>query len=148
MADLVKLADPMGLILCIDDDSNDVLLLQRSLIKGGIDCPLHHASSLQEAEDYLAGENQFADRLQFPLPDVILTDLAFRGGTGIDFLKWFASHPELARIPVLCVTGSEDPRKREEARRFGAPCVSKSANYIEVVNKIRELLICSPGYSS
>ena len=135
----------MGLILCIDDDSNDVLLLERGLLKAGMHCRVYHAWSLQEAEDYLSGERHFADRSSFPLPDVILTDLAFRSGTGIDFLKWFRSRPELARIPVLCVTGSDDPRKREEARRFGAPCVSKTANFAEVVDTVRDMLVSSPG---
>ena len=135
----------MGLILCIDDDSNDVLLLERGLSKAGMPCRVYHTWSLHEAEDYLAGDRQFADRSRFPLPDIILTDLAFRGGTGIDFLRWFRSRPELETIPVLCVTGSEDPQKREEARRFGAPCISKTADFTDVIDKIRGMLACSPS---
>jgi len=127
-------------ILYIDDDTNDVLLLERSLKREGISCQIYNARSLQEAKDYLAGEGKFVDRT---LPNVVLTDLAFRGGSGLDFLRWLQSHPELARIPVFCVTGSEDPEKREEARKFGAPCFTKTSSFSEVVDHLRSLMVRS-----
>ena len=140
MAGILHSAYLMGWILCIDDDSNDVLLLQRSLIKAGVSHALHHVRSLSEAVEYLQGEKKSSTGLAYPAPDLILTDLAFRGGSGLEFLKWFQSQPQLAHIPVLCVTGSEDPLKREEAQRFGAECVSKTANFDEVVAKVRCVL--------
>ena len=74
------------------------------------------------------------------LPTLMITDLAFRGGSGFDFLNWLRYHPEFAAIPVLCVSGTDDPRKLEQARNFGARCVAKTAMYREVMQVIEEAL--------
>lgn len=132
----------MSVILCIEDDPDDFFLMSRRLKGEGIECRLHNVRSLQEAEDYLCGENQFSDRARFPFPDLIVTDLAFRGGTGLEFLQWLRSKAELASITVICVTGSDDPNKLEQARLFGAPCVPKSASYSELATRVRQLLPC------
>jgi CheY-like chemotaxis protein len=134
----------MSLILCIDDDSDDMLLFQRSLNRAGLGCSIQQVSTLQEAEDYLSGKDRFGDRAAYPLPNLILTDLAFREGNGVDFLQWFRARPELAHIPVRCVTGSNDPHKRAQARSFGAACVSKTVDFAEVVELVREVLVLNP----
>lgn len=90
--------------------------------------------------DYLNGNEPYADRGKFPLPNIIVTDLAFRGESGLYFLNWFHSQDSFRHIPVICVTGSSDPRKLQQARNFGARCVEKCAMLEGVIEIMRELL--------
>lgn len=127
-------------ILYIEDDPDDVLLFRRAFARSRIPCDIRNVGSVEEAEAYLTGEKPYANRENFPVPTLMITDLAFRGGSGFDFLNWLRYHPEFAAIPVLCVSGTDDPRKLEQARNFGARCVAKTAMYREVMQVIEEAL--------
>jgi CheY-like chemotaxis protein len=127
-------------ILFIEDDPDDVFLFNRAFERSRIPCRIHAANSVEEAEAYLSGEGDFANRDEFPLPDVIVTDLAFRGESGLEFLKWLQASPGLKEIPVICLSGSEDPRKLQQARMFGVRCVRKSALFEESIDALREVL--------
>jgi DNA-binding response OmpR family regulator len=88
---------------------------------------------------YLSGRDHFADRQKFPLPDLIVTDLGFRGEDGLHFLNWLHYQAD-CRVPIVCMTGSSDPEKLTQARNFGARCIPKTAVYEDVVELIRSLL--------
>src|SRR5215471_8973759 len=62
-------------ILHVDDDVNDLLLFEHACRKVGVSCQLHAVNDGEEAIAYLQGANRFADRQQFPLPDLVLLDL-------------------------------------------------------------------------
>ena len=59
-------------ILFVDDDSNDMLLVQRALNKAGLSYPLIHKRDGEEAIDYLSGKPPYSDRARHPLPRLIL----------------------------------------------------------------------------
>lgn len=63
-------------ILLAEDDENDVFFFQRAMSKTGTIHPLQVARDGQEAIDYLQGAGKFAGREEFPLPGLILLDLA------------------------------------------------------------------------
>jgi CheY-like chemotaxis protein len=128
------------IILYIEDDPDDVFLFRRAFAHSHIPCDIHNVASVREAEDYLIGDGTYSDRQKFPVPTVIITDLAFRGESGIDFLNWLRYHPEFASIPVLCVSGTEDPRKLQQALNFGARCIGKSTMYQEVMDALESVL--------
>jgi CheY-like chemotaxis protein len=133
-------------ILLIEDDPDDVFLFKRAVAHSTIICEVHDVATLQDAEDYLCGSGTYADRKEYPFPDIIITDLAFRGGSGLEFLSWLEEHPEFGRIPVLCVSGTEDPAKLEQARRFGVKCLAKTGLFENAMSVVQELLSHSvPG---
>jgi len=65
-------------ILLAEDDPNDVFFMQRALAKAGINVPLQVVKDGQEALDYLAGAGKYNDRVEFPLPSLVLLDLKCR----------------------------------------------------------------------
>ena len=127
-------------ILYIEDDEDDILLFRHAFAKSRIPCKIQNVESVEEAEAYLTGGKGYSDRAKCPLPHIIITDLAFRDESGIDFMNWLRYHPEFASIPVLCLTGTEDPRKLEQARSFGATCIQKSSVYQDVMDVIERTL--------
>ena len=131
-------------ILYVEDDADDVLLFEHSLKRAKIACEVQNVSSLVDAEAYLSGLGPYSDRERFPLPHLIITDLAFRGASGFDFISWLRSQAGLKSIPVICVTGSDDPRKLQQARGFGVSCVGKTSLFREAVEVVQHILAASP----
>ena len=98
----------MKTILQVEDDANDVFFLQKAMKKVGVTNPIQVASDGQQAIDYLKGTGKFADRLQFPLPCLVLLDLKLPHVMGLDVLKWIRQQPELPVIVVILSSSKEE----------------------------------------
>ena len=127
-------------ILLIEDDQDDIFLFEYGLRQSGLPCSLQTVTSIADGMAYLKGHDDFKDRDRFPLPDLIITDLGFRGHSGLHFLNWLHYQSEFRHVPVLCISGSDDPDKLQQARNFGARCVRKSAMVEDVMRAVREHL--------
>src|ERR1700739_634097 len=53
-------------------------------------------------------------------PQLILLDINMPGGTGIEVLKRLRMSTKTQHIPVIVVSGDENPATEETARRLGA----------------------------
>ena len=131
---------PPCTILLIEDDEDDVYLFERAFALSAKACRLATVSTIADGMAYLRGHDRFADRQRFPLPNLIITDLGFRGDSGLHFLNWIHYQSEFSDIPVLCITGSQDPEKLEQAKKFGAACIEKSAAFEDIVQLVRQHL--------
>src|ERR1051325_2505074 len=98
----------MKTILQVEDDANDVFFLQKAMKKVGVVNPIQVASDGQQAIDYLRGDGKFADRLQFPLPCLVLLDLKLPHVMGLDVLKWIRQQPGPAIVVVMLTASGED----------------------------------------
>ena len=127
-------------ILLIEDDPDDVYLYERAFAHFEIQCTIHNVDSVSRGIDYLEGIDPYSDRHRFSLPDLIITDLGFRGDSGLRFLNWLRSQSQFQNVPIVCITGSMDPEKLEQARNFGARTIEKSADFHQLVALIRDLL--------
>ena len=77
--------------LLVDDDIHGALLVEEAFKRTGGHYQLRHLEDALDAEEYLKGKAQYADRSVFPLHDVILLDLKMPGVDGFDFLVHFVS---------------------------------------------------------
>jgi len=93
-------------ILHVEDDPNDVLLLQHACRKAGLNCNIQRVSDGDEAIEYLQGKERFADREQFPLPQLILLDLKMPRMTGFDVLTWRRDNDRFKCVPVIVLSSS------------------------------------------
>ncbi|HKQ37493.1 MAG TPA: response regulator [Verrucomicrobiae bacterium] len=132
-------------ILFIEDDPDDVFLFNRAFEQSRIPCRVHTVNSVEAAEEYLTGAGRYSEREKFPVPNIIVTDLAFRGQSGLEFLNWLRYESGLHHIPVICLSGSDDPGKLEQARKFGAMCVRKTTLFEESIDVLRRLLPAQAG---
>ncbi|HYF51452.1 MAG TPA: hypothetical protein VEJ63_18710 [Planctomycetota bacterium] len=62
-------------ILLVEDEPQDILLTQRAFKKAQLRCNLQIVTDGDTAVEYLSGQNQYADRAKYPLPEVVLLDL-------------------------------------------------------------------------
>jgi two-component system response regulator len=131
----------MRTILQVEDDPNDVFLLQHAMQKVGVRNPLQVAQDGQEAIDYLQGAGKFANRAEFPFPDVVLLDLKLPFVMGLDVLKWIREQPWTALV-VLILTASAENEEIAAAYRLGANAFltkpSEAAHLVDIVRAIND----------
>ncbi len=100
-------------ILLVEDDSVDVINVQRAFKKNNIQNPLAIAKNGLEALFMLRGENGF--NKIYPQPQVILLDLNMPQMNGLEFLKELRQDPNLRTISVFVMTTSNDDKDRMDA---------------------------------
>ena len=107
-------------VLHIDDDPNDTALLQAAARKASVNFSLQNVEDGEQAIAYLGGAGEFGDRRLYPLPSLILLDLKMPRSTGFEVLNWVRKHPELGKLPVVILSGSELQEDIRQAYSEGA----------------------------
>jgi len=107
-------------ILLVEDEESDVVLMRRAFEKVKVLNPIIQLRNGDEALGYLAGVGKFSNRIQHPLPALILLDLKLPGMTGLQLLQWMRSQRDLRRIPVVVLTMDEAPSTINAAYDLGA----------------------------
>ena len=87
-----------------------------------------------DAFEYLRREGKFADRTR---PDVILMDMTLPVKSGLDLIEDIRALPGCECIPIVMVSGTENPATLREAYQRGANCViRKSSSWEEYFRKL------------
>lgn len=97
-------------VLLAEDDENDVLLMQRAFKKVRKSDSLRVVHDGEAAIDYLSGRHQFVNRVDHPLPSLVILDLKMPRKSGFEVLEWLKTQPSLKRIPTIVLTSSSQQR--------------------------------------
>lgn len=108
-----------GCVLLVEDDENDVFFFQRAFLKTGFTNPLHVVRDGLDAINYLSGEGGFSDRVQNPMPILLVLDLNTPRRHGIDVLRWLRGQPALRWLPVVVFTSSSSDTDLEATYDLG-----------------------------
>lgn len=109
--------NPDGTLLIVEDSDDDYLFTKRAFGKAKLANPLVRCADGDQALDYVFRRNGFEDA---PRPQIILLDLNMPGTNGHQVLAEIKGDPDLARIPVIVLTTSDDPRDIERCYQAGA----------------------------
>ena len=107
-------------ILLVEDDTVDVMIIERALKKNNLTNPMQLVGNGEEALDYLRHEGKFAGADSFPRPGLILMDLSMPRMSGLELLLALKSNPDLRDIPVVVLTASEEHQDVKTAFARGA----------------------------
>ena len=107
-------------ILLVEDNRMDVELTLDAFHEAKLINTVHVATTGQQALDYLFGRDQYANRKDFPLPNLVLLDLKLPGTDGFEILRQVKSTPILKRIPVIVLTSSKEEGDRALSYDNGA----------------------------
>src|SRR4029079_2071350 len=77
-----------ALILIADDSEDDITVIRKAFEKAHVPNPVYSVKSGQEAIAYLQGKGRYSLRDEYPLPDILLLDLAMPGTDGFEVLQW------------------------------------------------------------
>lgn len=96
----------------------------------------------EDVEVTTVGDGQMAiDRLDTDLPDIILADVDMPKRDGYEVAAYVKSHPKLAHIPVVLLTGAFEPIDQARATAAGSSDVlAKPFEPQMVINRVKELL--------
>lgn len=119
-------------LLVAEDNPDDLEMLQRAFDQLGVDHPVQYVHDGEQVIAYLAGEGQFANRFEHPLPDLLLLDLKMPRKNGFEVLQWVGTQPGLAKIRIIVLTTSEDVYEVNRAYALGAASfLTKPLNFTD-----------------
>lgn len=110
--------NPVIRVLVAEDDEDHRYLTVRALHQASeVTLEVHEARDGEETLDFMYGRGAFAGR---ELPHLVLLDLRMPKADGLQVLERVKSDPELATIPVVVVTSSEQREDIEAAFALGS----------------------------
>jgi len=107
-------------MLWVEDCEDDVFLFTRAMYRSREMVGVYHVWNGSEAIDYLLGNSPYADRVEHPLPDVIVTDIKMPVLDGLKFVRWLRSQDQFKSLPVLFLSSSSLPADAVCAASLGA----------------------------
>ena len=107
-------------ILVVEDCADDAKLLHRLFSKTGFNLTLQFVSDGVEAMSYLLGRGQFADRQQYPEPNLMLIDLHMPRVNGLELMSWLKTQPDFEHLIIIALSGSADQDEIDRAYQMGA----------------------------
>ncbi len=111
-------------VLCVEDSSDDLVLLRLASRKCGTPFDLQCAEDGEKAIAYLSGSGPFSDRDEYPFPDLVLLDLRMPRLDGFEVLQWVRANPETQNLPVIVLAGSAFRADMRRAIELGANAYS------------------------
>ena len=123
-----------GQLLLVEDSDTQALQIRRALERHGFQ--VERAASAEAA----------LERLNGPLPDLVISDYHLPGMSGGDLARALRLNMRTRTIPVLILTEAAEPGAEREGLQSGADAyVPKSAEEALIVLRIRALLRQSTG---
>lgn len=107
-------------ILIAEDSENDRVLIELGFEKAKFPCRLKFVKDGICATEYLDDKSSYANRAQYPVPVILLTDLKMPRMDGFELLEWVRNHKIWRELPVIVVTGSNQTEDWHRALELGA----------------------------
>jgi CheY-like chemotaxis protein len=107
-------------ILLVEDNEDDVFAFKWALRKALVSKPIQVVTDGRRAITYLGGDNEFADREQYPVPSMVFLDLKLPYVSGHEVLEWIRKQPQYRELPVVILSGSDEDRDHKRAHENGA----------------------------
>jgi CheY-like chemotaxis protein len=130
--------EPM-VILLAEDDEGHALLVKRNLARSGISNQIVHVTDGQEAIDFVRREGKYADR-PVGSPLLLVLDINMPCLDGVQVLQQIKADDASAKIPVIMLTTTDDPREIERCYEIGCSIyVTKPVEYERFVEAVTRL---------
>jgi len=142
----------MKTVLLVEDSDDDVFAMKRACQRTGIPHSLRVVNTGDQAIEYLAGKGGYSDRIAYPFPDLVFLDIKLPGLDGHEVLHWVKSQPGMQSLPVVMLTGSNEPTDVQRAYGLGVDsfvrkisCPAEFGQAVRVILKYwLELTVAAP----
>jgi CheY-like chemotaxis protein len=112
---------PHRTILLVEDDPNDYRLMQRAFDKAELTQHVVRVANGDDAVSYIAGEEQFSDRDENPLPALMLLDIKLPRRSGFEVLSFIRKRKDpICRLPIVMLSASRQSVDVNKAYELGA----------------------------
>ncbi|HEY5315931.1 MAG TPA: response regulator [Pirellulales bacterium] len=131
------IADSLVIVLA-EDDPGHAQLVKRNLQRAGLANAIVHVSDGQEALDYIHRQGSYQQRNVNPM--LLLLDINMPRVDGVEVLRQVKQHELLAKIPIIMLTTTDDPREIDRCYELGCNVyITKPVEYEALVEAIRRL---------
>ena len=132
--------DRFAHILLVEDNRMDVELTLDAFKEARLLNTIYVSPNGQDALDYLFGRGKYADRIAYPIPNLVLLDLKLPGVDGFEVLRQVKSAPILKRLPVIILTSSKEEGDRALTYDIGANSyIVKPVSFNGFLDVIRQI---------
>jgi|SRR5215207_9257739 len=132
--------DRFAHILLVEDNRMDVELTLDAFREARLLNTIYVSPNGQDALDYLFGRGKYADRITYPMPNLVLLDLKLPGVDGFEVLRQVKSAPILKRLPVIILTSSKEEGDRAITYDIGANSyIVKPVSFNGFLDVIRQI---------
>ena len=131
-------AEPLAIVLA-EDDEGHATLVRRNLKRAGVANEIIHVQDGRQALDYVRRQGEFADRPSTGFLLLVL-DINMPRLDGVEVLRQIKQDEKTAKLPVIMLTTTDDPREVE--RCYGLGCsvyITKPVEYEAFVEAVRRL---------
>jgi len=126
-------------ILLAEDDDGHASLVTRNLQRSGIANKIVHVKDGQQALDFVRCEGRYATRSPNG-PLLLLLDINMPRLDGVEVLRRLKSDERTAKVPVIVLTTTDDPREVERCYELGCNVyVIKPVAYDEFIEAVQRL---------
>jgi len=135
-------------ILMVEDDERDAFLFEREFIRLMDRLRVRRVKDGVEAQEYVAGVGEYADREKYPLPKAIVLDLGLPRINGLEFLEWLRSdaYGNDQHTPVIVLSSSSLAADAQAACAAGASAfLTKPAKWEVLLDQFQRLGLCLAG---
>jgi DNA-binding response OmpR family regulator len=109
-----------GVIFLLENSTDYLFLLDQGFRRSQIINPLRVARYGNEAILYLKGVGIYGDRTHYPLPELVIIDLAVPDGSGLAVLGWIRRQEQFNHVPVIILVDPDQNKALQDAFDKGA----------------------------
>jgi CheY-like chemotaxis protein len=126
-------------ILLAEDDPGHASLVRRNLARAGVVNQIIHVSDGQQALDYLDCKGEYAGRVPSGRL-LLLLDINMPRMDGVEVLGRVKANAKTARLPVIMLTTTDDPREIHRCYSLGCSVyITKPVDYEAYVEAVKRL---------
>jgi CheY-like chemotaxis protein len=130
-----------GLILLVENEAHDIFFMRRAFRAAGFRNRLRALQDGAEAIDYLSGRGEYVDRLRYPLPSLLVTDIKMPKVDGFELLGWLQSRPDFVALPRIVISSSCHEIDLKRCLELGAAAYyTKPGSHKQRVSMVRQWL--------
>jgi two-component system response regulator len=132
------------MILVVQGNPDDANLLSLAFDETTRSTKVHFVPDGKEAINYLRGTQPYENRVQVPLPSLLLVDLRLHGMSAFELLDWVRLDPSLNRIGLAVLVELEHDPDIQKAHVLGADFhIIKPGSFRELVTMAQRLSDCA-----
>lgn len=129
-----------------EDSADDLFFLKRRLKQAGIENPILSFDNGQKAVEFLEQTRRAStDGKSAPRPCLIFLDIKMPLMSGLEVLAWARKQPDLAKIPIVMLSGSTAESDMAKARELGATQYVIKPASVETLTALARQGLCSTG---
>jgi CheY-like chemotaxis protein len=132
----------MRTALFVGTDATERGLIEFARKVANVSLNIIFTRSAEDSIAYLKGDRIFAGRQRYPVPDIIIIDLARHRTHAAELTDWLKNWPQFAHIQLCFVGGEDDDGKIPNVPSHGRRFLSKPAglmSYIALIHEITDL---------